>query len=97
MKEVHKFIIQEPNNDSHHIIRMNKGGRVVSCAMDGNDIAIWAIVNPEHKLKERTFSVYTDNTNLTFWFKKTSTFVGTVVSKSGSMVDHSWHIFEEHD
>lgn len=96
-KEIRKFYIYEPTDGAHHVIKMHKGARVISCAMDGTDVAIWAIINPEHKLKERAFSVYTDGSNLKFWDRKTSTFVGTVIDKSGSMVASTWHIFEEHD
>ena len=79
-------------------VDLPKGAKVINVStswpfdlIDNAVIHIHAIVNPEHKLKERWFAIFTEETPLEDYDKKTFEYIGMV---NGPCV---YHVFEVHD
>jgi len=84
MLQVWKFVLQ-PEIE----ISLPRGAELLSVASQGNDICLWAKVNPEAEKEKRSFVAFgtghqiPDDLNLKF--------IGTAMIYDGSLV---FHVFE---
>lgn len=75
----------------HPVVSMPKGAKVLSAGMQGGDLQIWALVDPEASKELRKFRVA--GTGLPLEDEIASQrFIGTVQMMGGALI---WHIFEE--
>ena len=85
MTQIWKFVLQPEVS-----LSMPTGAEILSVATQGNDICLWARVNPDADREDRTFiGIGTghdipNNMNLQF--------IGTVLLSGGTLV---FHIFEK--
>ena len=79
-------------------VDLPKGAKVINVStswpfdlIDNSVINIHAIVNPEHKLKERWFAIVVEGQTIENYEKKTFEYIGMV---NGPRI---YHVFEVHD
>jgi hypothetical protein len=76
-------------------VDLPKGAKIIGVSHtwphDGGKIQIHAIVNPEHKLKERWLAIYCEEVPMEDYEKKTFEYIGMV---NGPRL---YHVFEVHD
>lgn len=68
-------------------VQMPRGARVLSVGVQGDDIVLWAIVEPTNKTESRFFHVIPTGSPMVIYDTK---FIGTV--QMGPLV---FHVFEE--
>lgn len=79
-----------PNYDS--ILKMPRGAVVLSAAKQGDDICIWALVDPKLEVEDRKFSAIGTGHPVPFDAK----FVDTIHTHDYLGFNLVWHIFEVH-
>lgn len=86
MKTIYKYTLDANNT----VLEMPMGAKVLSVASQGDDLCLWAKVDTEDPIEQRTFEVYgtghpmpDDDEHLQF--------LGTALMHGGSLV---WHVFQ---
>ena len=90
MKTIYKYSLGLPHHNLVSDIAIYKGAKIISAQMQGNDLVVWAIVNPKNSLKPRTFYVYGTGFEMESYDKKHYEFISTVQTSHGLV----WHLFE---
>lgn len=72
----------------YQAVNMPEGAEILHLGEQGDDLFLWARVDPERPNKTRYFTVVGTG----HIAPKSSPFVGTVLTRGGSFV---WHVFEE--
>ena len=93
-KEIHRYKMDNTNDLGYAAfcrVDLPKGAKIVNVSYVGGDIHLHAIVNPNHKKKERWFAVFTEGTPLEDYDKKTFDYIGMTHTVP------TYHIFEVHD
>ena len=85
MKIIKKYKLNSIVNE----LSLYKGAEIISCAMHNDDICIWAIVNPKHKLKTKIFHVIMTDQELKDYDDKHYIYIETIINSGMEM-----HIFE---
>lgn len=85
MEQVWKFVLKPEIN-----IEMPAGAELLSVAAQGDQICMWAKVDPEAEKETRSFVGYGTGHNIPN--SSSLSFVGTALLSGGSMV---FHIFEK--
>jgi hypothetical protein len=68
-----------------------KGGKVIDISYENNIVYLHIIINPNHKVKERWFSIFEENMPMEEYEKKTFEYIGRVG------VSPELYVFEVHD
>ena len=68
-----------------------KGGKVIDISYEGDVIYLHIIANPNHRNKERWFSIFEENMPMEEYEKKTFEYIGRVG------VSPELYVFEVHD
>lgn len=95
-EEIWKFPIslETLSATSEPIVELPTGARVISAQAQGNDLCLWAIVDPTQEKRARQFSIYgTGHPVIGFSHPiiKERNFIGTVQFYDGTLV---LHVFE---
>lgn len=93
-KEIRRYKLDTINDlgyASYCRVDLPKGTKIINLSYVSNDIYLHAIVNPQHKKKERWFAVFTEGTPLEDYDKKTFEYVGMTNTVP------NYHVFEVHD
>jgi len=69
-------------------IELPRGARVLSVDAQGGNTVLWALVNPDEDMTERTFRICGTGHPVC---PDPGTFIGTVLMAEGGLV---WHVFE---
>lgn len=95
MKMIFKYQIRDVHHNSIQEIEMPKGAKIISSQMQNGELCLWAIVNPKHSIKKRTFHIFGTGFEMVDYDKKLYEHVATVQQP---MPLHSlnlvWHVFE---
>jgi len=88
---IYKYTLHLADGDEHRI-DMPKDAQILHIGVQGNDICIWAVVNPMPEVyNRRTFFIVGTGTPFSHDYVLTP-FIGTV-----QMGAYVWHIFERLD
>jgi hypothetical protein len=93
-KVIHRYKIDRTDDlgtSSFVRVDMPKGAKIINITYVGGYIYLHAVVNPEHKKKERWFAVYTEGTPMEDYEKKTCEYIGMASTVP------NFHVFEVHD
>jgi len=93
-KEIHRYILDDTKDlgyTSYCRVDMPKGAKVINISYGTSTIFLHAVVNPQHKKKERWFAIFTEGTPLEDYDTKTFVYVGMTNTVP------NYHIFEVHD
>lgn len=98
MKMIYKYPM---GMEIHHnaVIEMDlpKGAKILDIQMQGLIPMLWAIVNPKHETRKRTFHVFGTGFEMSDYDKKHYDYITTVQQSTvlgGPLV---WHVFEVHE
>lgn len=86
MHTIWKYTLQ-PHTD----LQMPEGSEILTIGTQGNDIVLWAKVNPEAPKETRTFLGF--GTGHDIPDKLSLTYIGTTSFSNGNLV---FHVFEKH-
>lgn len=84
--QIWKYVLGEPMTAVTHYVPA--GATFLQAQVQGDEVVLWAIVDPEMPKEERRFALLGTGYDLTARFKPSS-FHGTV--QQGNLV---WHVFE---
>ena len=93
MKMIYKYNLGNPYHNLVSIEKMPKGAKVLDAQMQNDDLVLWALVNPKHSEKEKTFHIYGTGFELTEYEKKHYDYLTTVQTAHGLV----WHVFEVYE
>lgn len=97
MKMIYKYPL---GNDIHHNavveIEMPKAAKILDIQYQGNSLVIWALINPKHMKRMRTFHIFGTGFEMSDYDKKHYDYIATVQAPS-THVNLVWHIFEVHE
>jgi hypothetical protein len=92
-KEIRKYTLDSMDDLGYTaFVRADlpKGAKIINISYSAGYIFLHAIVNPEHKKKERWFAIFKEGTIMEDYEKKTFEYVGMIG-------DNLHHVFEVHD
>jgi hypothetical protein len=93
-KVIHRYRLDDTTDlgyASYVRVDMPKGAKVINISYGVSTIFLHAIVNTQHKLKERWFAVFREDTPMEDYEKKTFEYVGMTNTVP------NYHVFEVHD
>ena len=93
-KEIHRYKLDDLNDLGYATfsrVDLPKGAKVINLSWVSGQIYLHAIVKPKHDKKERWFAIFTEETPLEDYEKKTFEYVGMTNTIP------TYHVFEVHD
>jgi hypothetical protein len=85
-KIIYKYKITESEDIQ---VEMPKGAQILHADIMSNGMHVWALVNPKHKLKKKTFRVIATGQEISDYDKKHYHYIKTMID--GIFV---WHLYE---
>ena len=93
-KEIHRYKLDDTADlgyTSYIRVDMPKGGKIINLSYVSGDIYLHAIINTQHKKKERWFAIFTEGMPMEDYEKKTFEYIGMTQTVP------TYHVFEVHD
>ncbi len=72
-------------------VRMPRGAKILSVQMQRGKLVLWAVVDPDKAIQERTFHVFGTGHDFPDWLS-VEQHVGTVQDMNGALI---WHVFQQ--
>lgn len=93
MKTIYKYPIQDMNLHVSPFIKLPKDAQILSVQYQGEDLCVWALVDPDSNIFERVeFKIVGTGFDLEDEDLENYEYLETVQTKSHSFV---WHIFRK--
>ena len=93
-KEIHRYKLDDTGDlgySSFVRVDLPKGAKVINLSWVSGQIYLHAIVKPKHEKKARWFAIFTEETPLEDYEKKTFEYIGMTNTVP------TYHVFEVHD
>lgn len=88
MKRIFKYKLRVTDTQK---ISMPVGAEILTVGVQEDFICIWALVNDDHAIEERTFEIFGTGNPIHGDMGISRNYLGTVFMHDGKLV---WHIFE---
>lgn len=89
MKVVYKY----PLSDWQETIKMPKDAEILTAQIQGTTTYIWALVDTDNPIEERTFAIYGTGNEIKSCGEMR--YINTIFQNAGlSLTSYVWHIFE---
>lgn len=85
MKVIYKYEVGFGSSE----IEMPKGADILHAEIVERSVFVWALVNPKHKMKKRSFNVFATGQELADYDKKHYHYIRTMISNA-----YVWHLYE---
>lgn len=96
MKMIYKYpLAMDIHHNAVYEITMPKGAKILDIQLQGTIPVLWALVNPNHKVRKYVFHVFGTGFELENYDKKHYDYVKTI--QQIGITNLVWHIFEVHD
>lgn len=93
-KEIRRYKVDSTNDlgsTTFCRVDMPKGSNIINLSYVNGDIMLHAVVNPEHKKRERWFAIFIEDTPMEDYEKKTFDYIGMTNTVP------VYHVFEVHE
>lgn len=88
MNTIWKYVLDTTDTQT---IEMPSGAKVLTVQVQNGEPCIWALVNTDNKIEERTFRIYGTGHHMDYKYVDKETYIGSYQLSGGLLV---FHLFE---